>query len=217
MPRSVFFSFHYEDVSSFRANVVRQSWITMRDKAAFIDKSLWEEAQIKGAESVKKLIDNSLKGTSVTVVLVGTETFKRRYVKYEIFKSFTHGNAIFAVHINRIKARNEGITSKGINPLEKLALRISSDYKKIHFYELVNRKWIEFADLPSINNRKSNSNYFPRYSNCLSEFLNFESGYAGRFYKFSELFNQEYDWIVDDGYHNINDWIEMAYNKINEN
>src|ERR1019366_3474129 len=103
MARSVFFSFHYKDVSSFRANVVRQSWVTMKDrKVTFIDKSLWEEAEKKGVQALKVLIEKSLVGTSVTIVLVGSETSTRRYVKYEIVKSFVEGKGILAIHINRI-------------------------------------------------------------------------------------------------------------------
>jgi hypothetical protein len=33
------------------------------------------------------LIDNALKGTSVTAVLIGAQTASRRWVKYEIDKS----------------------------------------------------------------------------------------------------------------------------------
>jgi hypothetical protein len=121
MARSVFFSFHYEDVSSFRANVVRNSWVTMRDRSAkFIDKSMWEEAERKGTEAIKRLIANGLVGTSVTVVLVGSETYRRRWVRYEIVKSFTENKGIFPVHINRIKSITSGVTVKGPNPLKYL-------------------------------------------------------------------------------------------------
>ena len=47
MARRVFFSFHYErDI--WRANVVRNSWVTQdREAAGFWDASLWEEAKKK--------------------------------------------------------------------------------------------------------------------------------------------------------------------------
>ena len=216
MARSIFFSFHYKDVSSFRANVVRQSWVTMKDrKATFIDKSLWEEAEKKGVQALKDLIQKSLVGTSVTIILVGSETASRRYVKYEIVKSFVEGKGIFAVHINRIRARNEGITARGLNPLDRIGLEVSSDYQKISFYELVDKKWILYKDLPEINNRKANSFYFPEFLHGLAKFFSVRSGYGGKFYKFSELFNQEYDWINDNGYNYINDWIETAFKKVN--
>ena len=203
MARSIFFSFHYADVSSFRANVVRNSWLTMRDRHAnFIDKSMWEEAERKGTTALKNLIANGLNGTSVTVILIGSETCTRRWVRYEIIKSFTENKGILAVHINRIKSIKDGVIAKGINPLTRLALSVSDDCKIVSFFELVDRKWIPFSDLPSINNRLANSVYFE--DGWFNKFK------CGKSYRFSDLFTQEYDWVTDDGYNNFAEWIEDA-------
>jgi hypothetical protein len=203
MARSIFFSFHYDDVSSFRANVVRNSWLTMRDRSAnFIDKSIWEEAEKKGVSNLKDLIEKGLKGTSVTVVLVGTETYSRRWVKYEIVKSFTEGKGVLPIYINRIPSKNEGIKAKGVNPLDKLAVDVSSDCKKLSFYELINGKWIPFKDLLTDNNRTTNSFYFE--DGWFNEYK------GGKAYKFSDLFDDGYDWISGNGYDNFADWINEA-------
>ena len=46
MARKVFFSFHYDDVVSFRANVVRQhGFFKGNQEAGFWDNSIWEEAK----------------------------------------------------------------------------------------------------------------------------------------------------------------------------
>lgn len=202
MARSIFFSFHYEDVSSFRANVVRNSWLTMGSDVKFIDKSAWEEAEKKGATQLKRLIEEWLKGTSVTVVLVGTETHSRRWVKYEIVKSFVEGKGILPIYINRIPSRNEGIKAKGANPLERLAVDVSEDCRHLTFYELVDRKWQVFKDLPNDNNRTTNSFYF---ENRLFGRLK-----GGRSYNFADLFGSGYDWVSNDGYKNFAKWIESA-------
>jgi hypothetical protein len=206
MARSIFFSFHYADVSSFRANVVRNSWVTMNNSINFIDKSAWEEAEQKGILELKKLIDKWLKGTSVTVILVGTETYSRRWVKFEIVKSFIEGKGILPIYINRIPSKNEGIKSKGINPLTKLAVYVSDDCKTLTFYELIEKKWMPFKDLLSDNNRTTNSFYF--------EDGWFNDYKGGRGYKFSDLFGEGYDWVTDQGYKNFSDWIEEAANKV---
>jgi len=80
MSRRSFFSFHYErDV--WRAGQVRNSWVTQdRQAAGFWDAAKWEEVKKKGDEAIKKWIDDQLKGTSVTVVLIGAETSTRQYV-----------------------------------------------------------------------------------------------------------------------------------------
>ncbi|MBQ5557445.1 MAG: TIR domain-containing protein [Aeriscardovia sp.] len=39
-------------------------------------------------------VDNQLDGTSVTVVLIGSETLNRPFVQYEICESIQRGNAV---------------------------------------------------------------------------------------------------------------------------
>jgi len=88
MAKRVFFSFHHDDVKSFRANVVRQHWVTKpnRDVAGFFDASIWEKAKKEGSTALKRMINSGLKNTSNTCVLIGTGTYKRPWVRYEIFK-----------------------------------------------------------------------------------------------------------------------------------
>ena len=102
MARRVFFSFEYGDVS--RAMVVRNSWVTQgKDAAGFIDAADFEELKKKGDTAIKNWIDNQLKGTSVTVVLVGKETCASRWVKYEIEKSIEIGNGLLGIDVSKIK------------------------------------------------------------------------------------------------------------------
>lgn len=44
MAKRVFFSFHYQDVIDFRANVVRNHWMTKpdREEAGYFDASIWK-------------------------------------------------------------------------------------------------------------------------------------------------------------------------------
>lgn len=100
MPRKVFFSFHYDDVT--RVNVVRNSdQITRRyTKAArFHDKSLWEEVKKQGPLAIKRMINDGLDGSSVTCILIGSQTWRRPWVRYEIIKSLARGNGILGVRI----------------------------------------------------------------------------------------------------------------------
>ena len=115
--RKAFFSFHYgRDIS--RANVVRKSWVTKdQGTAGFIDASLWEEAKAKGDAAIKRLIDDQMMGTTVTAVLIGSETAQRTYVNYEIAKSIERGNGIFGIYIQNIRDLNGNTAPKGANPL----------------------------------------------------------------------------------------------------
>lgn len=117
MARRAFFSFHYQrDI--FRANVVRNSWVTQdREAAGFFDASLWEDAQTKGEAAIRALIDDALKNTSVTVVLIGRETASRSYVKYEIEQSIARDNGLLGVRIEKIKDVSGNVDDAGANPL----------------------------------------------------------------------------------------------------
>lgn len=119
MARRTFFSFHFQH-DIFRANVVRNSWVTRdREAAGFFDASLWEEAQTKGEAAVHALIDEGLKNTSVTVVLIGKATATRPYVKYEIEQSIARGNGLLGVRIENIKDIRGNVDDAGPNPLPK--------------------------------------------------------------------------------------------------
>jgi hypothetical protein len=102
MARKVFFSFHYENDIS-RAMSVRNSWVTQGiKKAGFIDKADFEKIQRQGKNAVENWIDKQLLGTSVTVVLIGSDTLNRDFVRYEIRKSINKGNGIIGVKIHNI-------------------------------------------------------------------------------------------------------------------
>jgi hypothetical protein len=102
MARRVFFSFKYEDVS--RAMIVRNSWIIPgREAAGFIDAADFEDVKRQGDAAIKRWIDNQLKGTSVTVVLVGSLTCSSRWVKYEIEMSKYLGHGLMGIDISTIR------------------------------------------------------------------------------------------------------------------
>jgi hypothetical protein len=106
LARKVFFSFHYER-DLWRVNVVRNSGMVEGLSAAgFNDQSLWEDTKRRGDDAVKRLIDNGLNGTSVTVVLIGADTATRKYVSYEIEKSVALGSGLLGLRIHNIKDRD---------------------------------------------------------------------------------------------------------------
>ncbi len=102
--RKVFFSFEYEEDVS-RAMVVRNSWVVpgKKEAAGFIDKADFEKIKKGGDSAIKKWIDDQLRGTSVTVVLVGRKTCQSNWVKYEIKKSEEKGNGLLGIDISKIK------------------------------------------------------------------------------------------------------------------
>lgn len=55
-------------------------------------------------------------------MLVGSDTYARPWVRYEILKSFVRGNHLFAVHINGVKGKDQKTKYLGPNPLEYVAV-----------------------------------------------------------------------------------------------
>lgn len=103
MARRVFFSFYYENDLS-RALVVKNNWaLKENEESGFINKGEFERIKRDGEESIRRWIDKQLAGTSVTVVLIGSETLDSEYVQYEIEKSYERGNAIIALKIGKVK------------------------------------------------------------------------------------------------------------------
>ncbi len=117
MARKVFFSFHY-DRDAWRVSNVRNSHvINGYAKTPFYDKAEWESIKKKGKPAVKAWIDDQMKGTSVTVVLLGLETSKRRWVKYEIEQSIALGKGLIGIDISKIENEVGETDGTGANPL----------------------------------------------------------------------------------------------------
>jgi hypothetical protein len=111
MARRVFFSFKYKDIH--RAMVVRNSWVTQgKEAAGFIDAAEFEKLKRKGDAAIKAWINEQLRGTSVTAVLVGAKTCSSRWVKYEIEQSKARGNGLLGIDISKIKDLNGSTTER---------------------------------------------------------------------------------------------------------
>ncbi|TGN00309.1 TIR domain-containing protein [Leptospira dzoumogneensis] len=193
MAKRVFFSFHYKDVQDFRANVVRQHWLTKPDReaAGFYDASIWESAKKQGSVALKRLINQGLDNTSVTCVLIGTETYDRPWVRYELLKSFKKGNSIVGVHINSIKGKDGYTKYQGVNPLEFIGVTFSKTGKTATLWEKKGGDWVEYNEIDG----------------SASYNVNVGEDYWGNGYNLSRWY-KVYDWVSDDGYKNFADWIE---------
>lgn len=119
MARRVFFSFHYQN-DVWRVNQIRNCHIVDGTAAAgFQDASLWEETKKKGDEAIKTLINKDLDETTVTAVLIGSETANRQYVQYEIDRSIIRGNGLLGIYIHKLKNRYGQPSPQGTNPFDK--------------------------------------------------------------------------------------------------
>ncbi|NPU92123.1 MAG: TIR domain-containing protein [Gammaproteobacteria bacterium] len=194
MTRRAFFSFHYQpDV--WRVWNVRNSWVVKPSDEqvdGFFDSSVFEASKRQNDESLKRFLREGLKKSSVTCVLAGTQTWSRRWVRYEIVQSVLKRNGLLTVDIHGVKNK-EGITAaKGANPLAQIGLYRTST--GIYFAEWSNGKWIKYGD----------------YSLSVSEAdLWFKAPNSNSVIQLSTHCSR-YDFTAQNGRTNIGNWIEIA-------
>jgi hypothetical protein len=122
MARKTFFSFHYERDAWRAANVRNSGVLSDDEESGFIDAVDWEKIEREGDAAIKRWIQDQLKGTTATVVLIGAETSTRDWVLYEIRESWKRGNAVLGVRIHGIKDQDGKTDSSGANPLDVVKL-----------------------------------------------------------------------------------------------
>lgn len=122
MSRKVFYSFHFDKDSQRAAQIRNSHAIADVDEYGVIDSVDWEEIKRSGPDSIKSWINDQLKYTSVTVVLIGAETSERQWVQYEIERSWERGNGLVGVTIHNVKNLAGETTSAGKNPFDKQVL-----------------------------------------------------------------------------------------------
>jgi len=197
MARAVFFSFHYQrDIH--RVQVVKQHHMTKGTytAAGFFDGSLEEKSKREGDGAVKALIDRGLNGASVTCVLMGAETYQRRWVDYEVLKSVELGMGVFGIRIHNIpdmtksSSTSQGKDSPGSNVFEFLGYRYNSQ----KFQPVINYSG-EWTDAP----------YQSEISSPKALYLKNQSSAVN----LSSIF-RIYDWASDNGYANFPQWVEAA-------
>lgn len=136
MARQTFFSFRYKK-DNWRAGIVRSSWVTKdkeKDVPGYFDSADWEAVKKKTDAKIEEWIDEQLKGTSVTVVLIGEDTAGKKWINYEINSSHKKGNGMLGIYIHQLKNSDKKTSSKGKNPFDGLS--ITKDGKTVLFSSL---------------------------------------------------------------------------------
>ena len=114
--RQVFYSFHYgNDV--MRVQQIRNIGVLEGNTPVSVNE--WESIKKSGDKAVEKWIDDNMAYKSCVIVLIGTETANRPWVKYEIKKAWDSGKGLLGIYIHNIKDPNSGTCRQGQNPFEQ--------------------------------------------------------------------------------------------------
>jgi hypothetical protein len=208
--RKVYFAFRYKDI--MRVNNVRQSgkigFDEDKNPRDFYDRSIWEKRAIEDPESLKRLMREGVEHSSAVCVLVGSDTWESKWVKYEIARAVIDKKGLLAVGINGLPHVQTRIAQRpGINPLDVMGIYKGSNG---NFYLAENRwvpsvndaskyewRWFVHEDykfpvsLPPYLVEKPNSNV-----SALSE--------GARLY----------DYVANDGLNKLGSWIDLAAKQV---
>lgn len=117
LKRQVFFSFEYNK-DAWRASQIRN--MGKVDNSSTFSDNDWEEVKEKTDKAIKDWIDSQLKMRSCLVVLVGSTTSTRKWIKYEIQKAYELKKGIVGIYIDKLKDSNGNQSSKGSNPFYQI-------------------------------------------------------------------------------------------------
>lgn len=117
--RQVFYSFHYEHDNA-RASLVRNIGVVEGNKPA--PDNDWESIKRGGENAIKRWIAKQMQYRSCTIVLVGTHTANRKWINYEIIKSWNDGMGVAGIHIHGLNYFDQGTSALGHNPFDFISL-----------------------------------------------------------------------------------------------
>jgi hypothetical protein len=135
MARRVFYSFHYDN-DCWRTQQVRN--IGMIDGSKPVSANEWEQVKKGGDSAIEQWIKNQLSGRSCTVVLVGSETANRKWVRHEIVESWNAKKGVVGIRIHNLKNSDGLQSAPGPNPFDRITLgngdrKLSSLVNLYHF------------------------------------------------------------------------------------
>lgn len=117
MTRRAFYSFHYVP-DNWRASQVRNMGVIEGNRPA--SDNDWEEIKRGRDIAIRRWIDNQINGKSVSIVLIGSNTAGRKWINYEIKKSWDEKKGVLGIYVHNLKDRDGNQATRGRNPFEDL-------------------------------------------------------------------------------------------------
>ena len=202
--RRVYFAFDFDDLT--RVELVRQSGkVGVREtiQRGFYDRAVWESRALKNESGLLALMREAVRNSSTVCVLSGANTWRSRWVKYEIARAVIEERGLLTIHIDDIEPNRAAPERPGLNPLHVMGLyqHENGHYYLVERHEVVKDvstgalgfEWRLYADHPE-------PLVLPRYVGDID---------MGRAAPLS-LFTAEHDFLTDDGAVNIAAWIDDA-------
>ena len=131
MARRAFYSFHYLP-DNWRAAQVRNMGILEGNTP--VSDNDWESITRGGDTAIRSWIEGQMKGKSCAIVLIGSNTAGRKWIKYEIEKAWKDGRGLLGIHVHNLKDSAGKQSLKGRNPFEDFKVNGKSLASIIYAY-----------------------------------------------------------------------------------
>lgn len=119
----VFYSFHYTN-DYWRVQQIRN--IGAIDNIGSVASQEWEEVRYKSDTSIRNWIDEQMKYKRAVVVLIGSQTASRPWVRYEIKRAWDLRKPLLGIQIHGLKNQDGYTSHEGDNPFDSLGFPYSA-------------------------------------------------------------------------------------------
>lgn len=119
MPCKTFLSYHHR-LDGFRASLIRESG--QIEPCDFASDHVWAAITRAGDSAIRRWIDEQMNEADCTIVLIGQITAGRKWIEYEIQKSWHDGRGLFGIYVHNLKNHYGSQTSKGADPFAEVAI-----------------------------------------------------------------------------------------------
>src|SRR6202035_2759241 len=101
---------------NWRASQVRNAGVVEGNQP--VSDNDWESITKGGDAEIERWIDSQLSGKSCAVVLIGSATAGRKWVRYEIKKAWNDAKGVVGVYVHNLKDSSGSQANKGNNPFD---------------------------------------------------------------------------------------------------
>lgn len=120
MAKTVFYSFHYANDAWRVQQVVNMGAL---EGQPILNSQDWEEVKRKGDAAVEKWIEDQMAYKKAVVVLIGSQTASRRWVKHEIARAWNKKKPLVGVAIHGLADSAGRTDGAGPNPFAAVNLQ----------------------------------------------------------------------------------------------
>ena len=143
MPRvPVFYSFHYDN-DVFRVQQIRNMGVLEGNEP--VSANEWEQVKRGGNAAVERWIEENMKYKRCVIVLIGSETAHRPWVRHEIKRAWELNKGLIGIYIHNLRCPRTGTCTKGPNPFSTWSVSGQSMANYVTCYEPPS--WDAYGDI----------------------------------------------------------------------